>query len=161
MKTTKLAAISSLAILSLSGCSLLYPNWGATGLPTDSAVPTESATATVAPTESSAPTPTVKPKQPAQVQITMQNVDATAGTIGVVAQVSNVSEDGGLCTFKLVNGASTKTLTVKAESNVSTTQCYPMEVSTVGFPKGNATLTVSYDSVGYTGVSAPMTVNIP
>lgn len=161
MKLIKLATIGALATFSLTGCAWLYPNWGATGLPTISPTDTSTPIPTIEPTDAPSPTQTVIVRQPASVQITMQNVDATAGTVGVVAQITNVSEDGGLCTFKLVNGATAKTLVVKAESNVNTTQCYPMEVSTAGFPKGNAILTVSYESLGYSGVSSAVTVNIP
>lgn len=160
---TGIALVLTVASLGLTGCSLLYPNWGQTGLPTDSAIPTVLPSDNPSSSQSEQPSasPTTVAKQPASVQITMSNVDATSGTIGVVAQVTNVAEDGGFCTFKLTSGSSSKTLVVKAESNVSTTQCYPMEVTLTGFPKGNATLTVSYDSVGFSGVSPAQVVNIP
>lgn len=162
VQSATMLALGASLVVALSGCSLLYPNWGQTGLPTETPIPT--LLPTDSPSESTAPaspTPTTVAKQPASVQITMFNVDATSGTIGVVAQVTNVAEDGGFCTFKLVSGSSSKTLVVKAESNVSTTQCYPMEATLSGFPKGNASLTVSYESVGFSGVSPVQVVNIP
>ncbi|MEY4743011.1 MAG: hypothetical protein RIR34_350 [Actinomycetota bacterium] len=157
MKFLKLAAIA-VAGLSLAGCSLLYPHWGATTFPTDG--PTSSSTAP-APTASASATPsaTTKPVQAAKVVILQNNVDATAGVVDVVAQISNVAEDGGQCTLTVTSGGTSKSQTVRAEGNVDTTQCFPMEVSLVGLAKGSASLTVTYKSAGYVGTSAPQVFN--
>jgi hypothetical protein len=82
-------------------------------------------------------------------------VDATAGVVDVVAQVTNVAEDGGQCTLTVTSGGTSKSQTVRAESNVETTQCYPMEVSLAGLAKGSASITVTYKSAGFVGTSAP------
>ncbi len=162
MKHLKFAAVAVLA-MSLSGCSLIYPHWGATTFPTDSqtatysASPSESASASA----SSTPSPTTKPVQAATLQILQANVDGTAGVIDVVAQVTNTAENGGQCTLSVTSGSVTKTQVVRAESNVDTTQCFPMEISFAGMPKGAATYKVSYSSAGFVGATAAQAVTIP
>jgi hypothetical protein len=155
----KIAAILAFSALtlSLSGCALLYPNWGTTQSPgtSESADPSASASASASASES-APT-----KGIAKVQIDQANVDATAGVIDVVAQVTNFNEDGGQCTLTIQAGTQTKKVSVKAESNVTSTQCYPMELSLSGLPKGTALVTVSYDSAAHAGTSADQSVVIP
>ena len=155
----KIAAIIaySALTLSLSGCALLYPNWGTTQNPStsQSVEPSTSASASESPSES---TPA---KQPATVQIDQASVDATSGFLSVVAQVTNFNEDGGQCTLTVQAGTQTKKLTVKTESNVTSTQCFPMELSLSGLPKGTALVTVSYDSAARAGVSVGQSVVIP
>jgi len=162
MKTLKLAGLV-LAIASLSGCSLLYPHWGETTFPTDS--PSSSASSTPSPSQSqsasASPSPSATQVKAAQVQIMDSNVDGTAGVIDVVAQVTNVAESGGQCTLTVASGGSTKTQTVKAEANVDTTQCFPMEITLTGLSSGSAAVTVTYRSAGYLGTSAAQTVTIP
>jgi hypothetical protein len=89
------------------------------------------------------------------------NVDATAGVVDVVAQITNVSEDGGSCTLSVVSGSTSKQQTVRAESNVDTTQCFPMEVSLTGLSSGTGTVTVTYKSAGYVGSSLSQAITIP
>ena len=155
-KIAAIIAFSALA-LSLSGCALLYPNWGTTQNPgtSQSVEPSTSASA------SESATPTTPAKGKANVQIDQASVDATAGVIDVVAQVTNFNEDGGLCTLTIQAGTQSKKISVKAESNVTTTQCYPMELSLSGLPKGTALITVSYDSAAHAGISAGQSVVIP
>jgi hypothetical protein len=170
MKQAKSALVMALAVVplvvSLSGCTLLYPHWGATGLPSDTPSGSASASASTQPSASASasasvsPTPTVKPVQPATLHILQSNVDATAGVIDVVAEVTNVSEDGGHCTLTITSGAVSKTQTVKAESNVDSTQCFPMEITLVGLPKGAASFKVNYSSTGYSGSTGPQAVTI-
>jgi hypothetical protein len=52
-------------------------------------------------------------------------------------------------------------MSVKAESNVTTTQCFPMELSLSGLPKGTALVTVTYESQTHFGVSVGRSVLIP
>lgn len=155
-KIAAIIAFSALA-LSLSGCALLYPNWGTTQNPgtSQSVEPSQSASA------SEPATPTTPAKGAANVQIDQASVDATAGVVNVVAQVTNFNEDGGLCTLTIQAGNQSKKVSVKAESNVTTTQCYPMEISLSGLPKGTALITVSYDSAAHAGISAGQSVVIP
>jgi hypothetical protein len=165
LKTATVAALAALVSLTLSGCTLLYPHWGATGLPSDSAsasasMPEPSNSASTTATASASASPTTVPVQPATLHIIQSNVDSTIGVIDVVAEVTNVTEDGGRCTLSITAGASTKTQTVKAESNVDGTQCFPMEITLTGLPKGPATFKVSYSSTGYSGSTGPQAVTI-
>ena len=163
LKAATALATAALVSLTLSGCTLLYPHWGATGLPSDSAtasptIPEPSTSATASASVSASPT--TVPVQPATLHIIQSNLDSTVGVIDVVAEVTNVSEDGGRCTLTITAGAATKTQTVKAESNVDGTQCFPMEITLMGLPKGPATFKVSYTSAGYSGSTGPQAVTI-
>jgi hypothetical protein len=164
MKHLKYAAVVVLA-MGLSGCSLIYPHWGATTFPTDSQTATYSASpstsASASASASASSTPSSKPVQAATLQILQANVDGTAGVIDVVAQVTNTAENGGQCTLSVTSGSVTKTQVVRAESNVDTTQCFPMEVSFAGMPKGAASYRVSYSSVGFAGSTTAQAVTIP
>lgn len=154
----KYLVIASIALstLTLSGCQYFYPNWGATTAPTDepsaSASPNPSASETVEPSPSASASQ--KPKAQVGLRVLSSSVDTAAGQISVIAEVADISEDGGSCTLKVTSGAVTKTITAKAESNVTDTQCYPLNLPLTGIPSGNASFTVSYesaDSIGSTG----------
>jgi len=162
MKTLRFAALA-ISVAALSGCSLLYPHWGATTFPTDTTTASQSASPTASATDSATPsaTPSVTAVKNATVQIMDSNVDATAGVIDVVAQVTNVAEDGGQCVLTVTSGSSTKTETVKAESNVDTTQCFPMEITLTGLASGSGVISVTYRSAGYLGTSPNQSVTIP
>lgn len=155
-KLIAIVAASGLA-LSLSGCSLIYPNWGTDQNPSSSqsAEPSESAS------ETPSASPSTSTKGEANVSIDQATVDATAGVVSVVAQVTNFNEDGGTCTLTIQAGTQSKTMSVKAESNVTTTQCFPMELSLSGLPKGTVLITVTYDSAAHFGTSAGRSVLIP
>jgi len=91
------------------------------------------------------------------VRVLSGTADSASGQITVIAEVADISEDGGSCTLKVTSGSVTKTLTVKAESNVTDTQCYPFNLPLTGIPSGNASFTVSYesaDSIGSTGANS-------
>lgn len=150
-----------LGIGSVAGCSLLYPNWGTTVSPSDSMTaspsePTSSGTTEPQPTETQPVT-----KKTAKVEIMMADVDTSAKSISVIAQVVGIAEDHGTCTLTFQGANSTETLTVKAEANVSDTQCYPMNLPYGGLPKGAGLVTVTYESDGYKGTSAASAVTIP
>ena len=155
----KIAAVIAFSALtlSLSGCALLYPNWGTTQNPSTS----QSAEPSTSASSSESPSASTPAKEPATVQIDQASVDATSGFLSVVAQVTNFNEDGGQCTLIVQAGTQTKKLTVKAESNVTSTQCVPRELALSGLPKGTALVTVSYDSAARAGVSAGQSVVIP
>lgn len=159
----------------LSGCSIFYPNWGATSLPeepanstsetTDSATDpaqepeaTESATETAAPEESQAPKP--EPKK-TTVELIMAVVEPELKILTVVAQLPGVSDEGGSCTFRFQAGDFEKKLTVKAEPSASYTQCYPIEIPLSQLKSGAGLVTVSYKSDLYVGTSAASSVDIP
>jgi uncharacterized protein YceK len=159
MKKIALVLVATAITLSLSGCALLYPNWGTTQSPgtSASAQPSQSASSSA----SASATPTTPSKAKATVQIDDASSDATAGTISVIAEVTNVAEDGGTCTLILQAGNTTKRVDFKAEANVNTTVCHPMTIPLTGLPKGTALVSVQYQSAGYQGLSAAQSVVIP
>jgi len=159
MKKLLAAAIVFATAVTLTGCSIFYPHWGETASPSDSATPSESAS--VEPTPSETASPTAKPKQPVSVDILQSSADSGTALITVIAQASGISEDGGICTLTVVQGSTTKSISAKAESNVTDTQCFPLNLSIVGLTPGDATFTVSYSSEGYTGKSTPMSIVVP
>ncbi len=150
-----------LGVASVAGCSLLYPNWGTNVSPSDSmtVAPTEPAA-----TETTEPEPTETQavnKRNAKVEIMMADVDTSAKSISVIAQVVGIAESSGTCTLTFQGANSNETLTVKAEANVSDTQCFPMNLSYTNLPKGAGLVTVTYESEGYKGTSAASAVTIP
>lgn len=169
------AVVLALASLALSGCSVFYPNWGATSLPTETnSAPvisesaseepsaTEDAEANVEPSES----PTAEHSETAikrketSVEIIMAMVDQDAGVLTVVAQLPEVVDQGGVCTFKFIGGSVTKSLTGKAEPSSDYTQCHPIEFELKDLASGDGVITVSYESEGYFGESAGQSVVI-
>lgn len=159
MKKLSLLVTATVLVSVLSGCSLLYPN---AGKPTDSPKPTETETVTptVEPTKTETPTPEPTDKEDASVEILDAYVDAPNGIIQVIAQVTNFSEDGGTCTATYTNGSKVVTVTEPAESNAANTQCRPLDINLGGLPAGEASITVTYESTKYYGVSTPSSVTL-
>lgn len=158
MRKIFVSAMIATATFALSGCALLYPNWGTDQNPSTSQSATPSESTSVTPSE----TPSVSPsKANAVINLIDISVDSSAQSVNVVAEVDNASEDGGQCTITMVSGSFSKSVTVKAEANATSTQCFPALVPYVGAPSGNATVTVSYSSEAYFGTSKGFGVNIP
>lgn len=164
MKKAFIVMLSLATALSLTGCALFYPNSGSIedGLeptsatseaPADSTDPEQSG--------SPSPSPSVSPTMaPAQLGILYS--DASSGVLNVVAEVTNFAEDGGTCTLSYYKGTTATALgTVKAERNVTTTQCFPFNIELASVPKGALQLTVSYLSENHIGESEKFEVNIP
>ena len=167
----KTLAVSTL-LLTLSGCSVFYPNWGATSLPepvseSETVVPEET-TAQETPTETATPEETTTAeatKEPVvrkevTEEIIMAVTDPAAGVFTVVAQIPNLTEAGGKCIFKYLGNGVSKTKEVKAEPSSEYTQCFPIEFPLKDLPSGNGVVTVSYESEGHFGTSAPSSVVI-
>ena len=162
MKKAFIVVLGIATALVLTGCSLFYPNFGN---PDQGTEPSSSATAT--PTESAgpetSPSPSPSPTMaPASLQILY--TDASGRVLNVVAEVTNFAEDGGSCTLNYYNGTSTIALgTVKAERNVTTTQCFPfnIDLATVAVGALSLELTVSYQSENHIGESDKFEVIIP
>lgn len=163
----------SLATLTLGGCSVFYPNWGATALPeptetisiseSATAEPTEEQTSEPEPTQSEEPTPTETPtvsRVETKVEIIMAVPEPDYGVLTVIAQLPKLSESGGKCIFKFIGGDVEKSLEVMAEPSSDYTQCFPIEFPLSELPKGNGVVTVSYESEGHFGTSAPVSVVI-
>jgi len=140
----------------LSGCTLLYPNWGKpTSSPSPSNTDTQSPNPTPTETQTTEPT-----KDPATVEIMDVYVDTPNGVLSIVAQVTNFSEDGGTCTATFEGSGKKATVKVTAESNAANTQCKTMEIALGGLPRGAGTVTVSYDSAAHAGTSSSSSVTI-
>lgn len=157
MKKLNFLVVCAILVGTVSGCTLLYPNWGK---PTDSPSPTDSKTPTPtdSPTKSETPTPTAKAG--ADVEIIDAYVDTPNGILQVIAQVTNFSEDGGTCTLTFNGGGKSFSVTQGAESNAANTQCHPLELSLSLLPKGAGVVTVTYDSTKHRGVSSSSAVTI-
>lgn len=156
MKRKVFIALLALSLpLTLTGCDFLTPNWSALQ-PTKKPVPTESQT----PSETPTPTPT-KPSNQQKVEVMIMNSSADSSGIDVVAMAVNVSEDGGTCTLTVSQAAVKKVVKVKAESNVTDTQCFPIHLPLTGFSSGAATFTVSYESATSVGTSPVNAIDIP
>jgi len=156
MKKLSLLLGVTLLLTSVTGCSVLYPNWGK---PTSS--PTKTKTVDPNPTDTSTPDPTLTTKGKAEVEITDSSVYAQDGIIQVIAQITNFSEDGGNCTATFTGGGKTVSVSAKAESNAANTQCHPLEINLGGLPSGAGSVTVTYDSTNKHGVSSAEPVTIP
>ena len=162
MKKAFIVALSLATALVLTGCTLFYPN---SGTPEDTVEPTASTSQAPAeetsPAESPSPSPSVSPTM-ATALLQILYTDTSAGVLNVVAEVSNFAEDGGSCTLSYYKGAAaTAIATVKAERNVTSTQCFPFNIDFASVPKGNLELTVSYSSENHIGESEKFEVTIP
>jgi hypothetical protein len=170
MRKAFIVALSLATALVLAGCTLFYPN---SGTPTDELIDPSSSSAsdssaeeanpgdTVSPSNSPSPSPSVSPTM-APAVFFIQEFDASSGSLYVRAEVTNFVEDGGSCTLNYYQGATaTAIATVKAERNVTSTQCFPFDISFSAVPKGSVSLTVSYKSENHIGESAKFEVNIP
>lgn len=166
MKKAFIVALSLATALVLTGCTLFYPN---SGNPEDALEPTnsmsESPAETSSPEETStsspSPSPSVSPTMAAAV-LQILYTDTSAGVLNVVAEVSNFAEDGGSCILSYYKGSTATVIaTVKAERNVTSTQCFPFNVDFSAVPKGDLDLTVSYKSENHLGESEKFEVTIP
>ena len=158
MKKLTLLIGFSLLITTLTGCTLLYPNWGK---PTSSPTDTKTSDPTPTKTKTGDPTPTTPAKGNAVVEIMDASVYQQDGIIQVVAQITNFSEDGGVCTATFTGGGKSVSVSAKAESNAANTQCHPLEINLGGIPSGSGSVSVTYDSATKHGVSSAQAVTIP
>jgi hypothetical protein len=164
MKKALIVALGLVTALVLTGCTLFYPN---SGNPDDAAEPTSSSSESPAESKSpevsasTSPTPSVSPTMaPAIFQIL--DTDTSGGVLFVVAEVTNFVEDGGSCTLSHYKGSSATAIsTVKAERNVTSTQCAPFSINFSAVPKGVLQLTVKYESENHLGESEKFEVRIP
>jgi hypothetical protein len=162
MKKLIAFSLTVLAATALSGCTLLYPNWGTDVSPSDSAAPSASSTPTESPATTESPSASAAPtKKSAEVVITDSGVDTTLGALYAVVEVNNIAENGGTCSLTFTGVGTTKTFSAKAEANVNRTECYPLRISLVGLPKGAGFLTVSYESESSFGQSKSIGVVVP
>jgi hypothetical protein len=132
MKRILFAGFSVAALVALAGCTLFYPNNDQNQDPVAQTSLTPSAFPS--PTESAEPEPSPSPspsvastKAAAKIQVLYS--DTSQGFLEVIAEVTNFAEDGGQCTLISYSGNTSKVVgTFQAESNVGTTQCFPIKV---------------------------------
>lgn len=160
LKKLLASAVLAASALSLTGCDVFYPHPSESPLPTQSQSP--SPTESPSESESPSPSPSQTPvRQKVSVRILQSSADSSSGNITVIAEAADISEDGGSCTLTVVQGSVTKQVTAKAESNVTDTQCYPLNLPLAGFSSGAATFTVQYDSPDSTGSASNNPIVIP
>ena len=163
----KIAATATIITMSLalSGCTVFYPHWGETAMPTPTKTVSPSSSASIEPSPSesttASATPSAAPKNKAVLEILSSEADSETGLLTVVAQVINTAESGGRCTLKFISGSTSKTVSAAAEANVDTTQCFPLELNLADLPAGTGAISVSYDSVDFAGSTGSEAVLIP
>ncbi len=163
MKRILFLGVSAAVVSLVAGCALFYPNIGNSQSPSDPMNPTPS---TMESTEaSSTPSPSESPaisKQKAKPMITFTEIDYGSMMLLVVAEVVNVAEASGTCSVRFVSeGKTVYEGSVKAEENVATMQCYPINIPLGELPTGTGVIVVTYESENYLGSSEDFEVEIP
>lgn len=164
MKKLLAISITVLAATALSGCTLLYPNWGTDVSPSDSAAPSESSTPSESPSESPSATPTPTPTLgKAEVVIFDSGLDTSgsAPMLFAMADIANFAEAGGKCILTFTGSGVSKSIEVTGLDNVNRTQCPLMQIPAKGLPKGAGILTVQYVSKTHAGNAPSVSVVIP
>jgi hypothetical protein len=159
MKRAFLIFTTVVAVATLTGCALFYPNIGTSETPSDPQNPTPEASEPIE-TPVATESPVAIVKELAKPRLVFYDIDGT--NIQVVGEVINFAEDGGECiiTFYADNTPIVMER-VPAEHNVSTTQCFPLTVGLSRLPKGAVDVVVSYESERYEGQSEITEVIIP
>jgi hypothetical protein len=159
MKRTLLIATTLVAVATLTGCALFYPNLGSNETPSDPMNPSPTASEpTPTPTESE--TPTAAPKELAKPRLLFYEI--AGSDLRVIGEVVNFAEDGGECIITIYSGNTPIILErVPAEHNVSTTQCFPLTTALSRLPKGIVEVVIGYESEKYAGESEKTEVIIP
>ncbi len=78
----------------------------------------------------------------------------------VSGYINGVFEEGGKCSAVFVKGSSKRTLTSTGFTNVSYTQCAPIEIPSNYLSSGTWKVTLKYESNKATGSSAPEQLEI-
>ena len=158
MKRTLLITTTLVAVATLTGCALFYPNLGSNETPSDPMDP--SPTASVTPTPTASETPTAAPKELAKPRILFYEIVGT--NLQIIGEVVNFAEDGGECIITFYSGNTPVVMErVPAEHNVSTTQCFPLTTALSRLPKGMVDVVIGYESDKYAGESEKFEVIIP
>jgi hypothetical protein len=158
MKRTLLITTTLVAVATLAGCALFYPNLGSNETPSDPMDP--SPTASVTPTPTASETPTAAPKELAKPRVLFYEIVGT--NLQIIGEVVNFAEDGGECIITFYSGNTPVVMErVPAEHNVSTTQCFPLTTALSRLPKGMVDVVIGYESAKYAGESEKFEVIIP
>lgn len=159
MKKGYLFVVSIFAVIVLSGCSIFYPNSEATISPIEPETPFPSVS------ESDDPSPSQSPSDNSLKGVAepvLLFYEVSSNSLMIVGEVVNISENNGECiiTFYFANNP-VLVERVSAESNVSTTQCAPLEVPLSALPRGSGYAVIEYESEKYKGQSEKFEVKIP
>jgi hypothetical protein len=158
MKRTLLITTTLVAVATLAGCALFYPNLGSNETPSDPMDP--SPTESVTPTPTASETPTATPKELAKPRVLFYEIVGT--NLQIIGEVVNFAEDGGECIITFYSGNTPIVMErVPAEHNVSTTQCFPLTTALSRLPKGIIDVVIGYESEKYEGESERLQVIIP
>jgi hypothetical protein len=159
MKRILLIATTLVAVATLAGCALFYPNLGSNETPSDPMNPTPtSSEASPTPTESESPT--TAPKELAKPRMLFYEI--AGSNLQVIGEVINFAEDGGECIITFYSGNTPIIMErVPAEHNVTTTQCFPLSTALSRLPKGIVEVVIGYESAKYAGESEKFEVIIP
>lgn len=159
MKRTLFISTTLVAIATLAGCALFYPNMGTDQDPSDPLNPTPTPSQTT-PAATESPTPTATPKELAKPRVISYEI--TGDTLQIVGEVVNFAEDGGECIITFYSGDTPIVMErVPAEHNVTTTQCFPLSISLSRLPKGIGEVVLGYESDKFFGESEKFEVIIP
>lgn len=159
MKRILLIVTTLVAVATVAGCALFYPNIGSTETPSDPLNPSPT-TSEPSATPSESETPTAAPKQLAKPRVLFYEV--SGGNLQIIGEVINFAEEGGECIVTFYSGDTPIVMErVPAEPNVSTTQCFPLTIGLSRLPKGVGEVVIGYESKKYEGTSERFEVNIP
>jgi hypothetical protein len=159
MKRTLLIATTLVAVATLTGCALFYPNLGSNETPSDPMDPSPSSSEVI-PTPTESQSPTAAPKELAKPRLLFYEI--AGSNLQVIGEVINFAEDGGECIITFYSGNTPIIMErVPAEHNVSTTQCFPLTTALSRLPKGMVDVVIGYESAKYAGESEKFEVIIP
>jgi hypothetical protein len=159
MKRTLLIATILVAVATLTGCALFYPNLGSNETPSDPMNPSPTSSEP-SPTPTESESPTAAPKELAKPRVLFYEIVGT--NLQIIGEVVNFAEDGGECIITFYSGNTPIVMErVPAEHNVTTTQCFPLSTALSRLPKGMVDVVIGYESAKYEGDSEKFEVIIP
>jgi len=159
MKRTLLIATTLVAVATLAGCALFYPNLGSNETPSDPMNPSPTSSEP-SPTPTESESPTAAPKELAKPRVLFYEIVGT--NLQIIGEVVNFAEDGGECIITFYSGNTPIVMErVPAEHNVTTTQCFPLSTALSRLPKGMVDVVIGYESAKYEGDSEKFEVIIP
>jgi hypothetical protein len=159
VKRSLIIVTTLVAVATLAGCALFYPNLGSNESPSDPQNPTPTPSETTPePTESKSPS--AAPKELAKPRLVFYEI--AGANLQIIAEVVNFAEDGGACSVTVYSGNTPVAMEkVSAEHNVTTTQCFPVLIPLSKVPKGIGQVVIGYESEKYQGESEKFEVIIP
>lgn len=147
------------AVATLTACALFYPNLGTNETPSDPMSPGPTSSESASPSQSASPSSSPA-KELAKPRVLTYEI--VGSDIVIIGEVTNFAEDGGECIITFYAGDTPIVMErVPAEHNVSTTQCFPLNIGLSRLPKGIGHIVIGYESAKYQGESEKFEVIIP